>query len=582
MTVLLSTVITSSLGGYLVWKSYQALRSQAEQGQLELAKILASEADEDISRIFEQILLLSKRSWAMNLEKKTMVKELSQDVIDSGMTDAYLFLRPDEKIFARSYSALGVMGMPDQKFFHEVLKKEKKLKGLVSIDLYETGFQDRGMVVSTPVFRGSQWLGVLAGIIYLPKHDIGDLQMVRIGKSGSAYLVNQDGIGVIHPNRAKWLKDLSSSPPVAALKKQKEGIVQFTSGSGKEILAAFATIPICSWGIVIRQPAEECYAPAFDMLVFMSFFLAIAILVSIFLALTFSKRIVRPILDLATQVRRYESGEVNYRVLEEIKPRDEVGILKHALSRMAHTIETQAKEREKAYARTLEAEKRLSESERLATLGQFSAGLAHELNNPLAVILGSAEMARNAKGSKLCDWLDEIYREGDRCRRIVSDLLNFAKPLQLKIKNIDLVTLIRETWDQIESKKETHRLNTTSAHFHVWGDWDRFKQVFINLFKNAIEAMPAGGEVSVELKKMKGYYVVTIKDEGKGILKKNISKLFRPFFTTKSGGTGLGLAIIRSILQAHQGNLSLESNRPRGVKITLRWPQNLKPIKGKT
>jgi signal transduction histidine kinase len=285
-------------------------------------------------------------------------------------------------------------------------------------------------------------------------------------------------------------------------------------------------------------------------------------------------------LELADKVHRYEEGGFDLPAVRTSEPKDEVGILRRALERMASTIQSRTQEREKAYARTLRAERKTSESERLATLGQFSAGLAHELNNPLAVIMGSAQMAKDSKGVKLQSWLNEIHREANRCRQLVIDLLNFSKPVQLKIRRLDLADLIAETWEKVVLGRPNYQMKLSRSPFPVMGDPDRLRQVYLNLFKNAVEAMPDRGEVRVELKKNGNWIVVTVTDRGTGILKKNISKLFRPFFTTKAEGTGLGLVIVRSILLAHEGTLKVERGKPCGVKITLRWPQKAKNQRG--
>jgi two-component system sensor histidine kinase AtoS len=308
------------------------------------------------------------------------------------------------------------------------------------------------------------------------------------------------------------------------------------------------------------------------MLGFMSLFMGFVLLISFFLSLTLSERVIQPILELADRVHHYEAGGLDPKSVQVVEPRDEVGILRRALERMALMIRIRTRERERAYHRTLLVERKMSESERLATLGQFSAGLAHELNNPLAVILGAAQMGRDAKGPQLRHWMDEIHREADRCRRLVRDLLNFSKPIELKAKKMNLAALVEEVWKQTLPEAPEYRLRLTPGPFWVKGDSERLKQVFINLFKNSFEAMHQGGEVRVDFKKTSKFAQATLTDGGSGILKKNIPKLFRPFFTTKAAGTGLGLVIVRSILLAHQGTLTVERGRPRGVKITLQLP----------
>jgi signal transduction histidine kinase len=255
-----------------------------------------------------------------------------------------------------------------------------------------------------------------------------------------------------------------------------------------------------------------------------------------------------------------------------LEPTDEVQILGKAIGRMAHRIKIQGRQRERAYVRTLHAERKLAEAERLATIGQFSAGLAHELNNPLAVILGAARMARESEGKKLKSWLDEIHREADRCTRLVSDLLNFARPMQLKVQRVDLAALAEETWRHIHKNPQEHLFKCEAKRFFASVDPDRFKQVLVNIFRNAVDAMPKGGEMRIEMGKKKDLAWLKVADQGNGVLKKDVPQLFRPFFSTKSSGTGLGLALSRAILQAHRGQIWFEPNKPRGVKICMEWP----------
>ncbi len=575
MTVLLSTVMTAFLGGALVWQAYQALQLQTQQSQLTLAKTLAWQANAGLSRAFQAIQVLSKRPEAVNLDKGPLDRELTLVTTVTELTDGFMLMLPDGKIFAQSYSGIDPSNLPSHQFFFEILHKPYPAKSHVSVDFYMTPLKNRGVVLSTPVFLEGKLRGVLFGIIYLPNHTIGNLETMKFGRTGFVYMVNQDGIGIVHPDRNKWLKDLSDKPPVAAFKKNREGVIRFTE-EDQDYLAAYTTIPTTSWGVIVKQSTEECYAPANQMLVFMSLFLGFALLISFFLSLALSEKVIKPILELADMVHRYESGGLDPRSVQTEEPRDEVGILRRALERMALMIRIRTRERERAYGRTLQAERKMSESERLATLGQFSAGLAHELNNPLAVILGAAQMGRDAKGPRLRYWLDEIHREAERCRRLVLDLLNFAKPIELKSRQLDLAALVEEAWKQTRPESPEYRLIRSKESYWVAGDSDRLKQVFINLFKNSMEAMPRGGEVKVDFKKTAAFAHVIVTDGGAGILKKNIPKLFRPFFTTKAAGTGLGLVIVRSIMRAHQGTLTVERGSPRGVKMTLRWPQNRK------
>ncbi len=572
MTVLLSTGTTGFLGGYLVWKSYQSLRLQAQQAQLTLAKTLAWQVDQSLSNTFQAIEVLSKRPEITLMVRSSVIREMTLVTNATELIDGLLLFTPQGHLFAQGQPSVNPQNLPPSSFFIENIKRAEELKSSVLVDVYKTKSDEVGVAVSAPVFRDGHLVGVLVGVTYLPNHSIKNLETAHFGKTGYAYMVNQQGFAIVHPDKTRLLGTVNGSPAVQKLKTQKEGVIQFKNRAGEEVLAAFATVESASWGVIVRQTAEECYEPAARMLKFMSLFLALTLIASLLLALTLSERVVRPILNLATQVGRYESGQLDSKKWESLKPTDEVEILGQAIGRMAQNIKAQTHSRERAHRRTLQAERKLAESERLATIGQFSAGLAHELNNPLTVILGSAQMARNAKGVKFKNWLDEIYQEANRCRRLVSDLLTFAKPIQLRFQRFDLTFLARETWAQIPKGELKYQLKCVSKPFMVSADKDRVKQVLLNVMRNAVEAMPQGGIVLIELKKNKGSIWVRVTDTGKGILKKDAAQLFRPFFTTKPSGTGLGLVIARSILQAHGGRIQVRANRPHGTRIILEWP----------
>jgi signal transduction histidine kinase len=151
-------------------------------------------------------------------------------------------------------------------------------------------------------------------------------------------------------------------------------------------------------------------------------------------------------------------------------------------------------------------------------------------------------------------------------------LLTFAKPIEIRPQRFDLVLLFQECWDQIPKTTDRYYLKIQPTAFMVKADKDRIKQVMVNTLRNALEAMPTGGEVEIRLKEKNNKIYVSIGDRGTGISKKTLSQLFRPFFTTKSSGTGFGLVIAQSILQAHKGRIRLESRKPTGTWIRMEWP----------
>jgi signal transduction histidine kinase len=207
----------------------------------------------------------------------------------------------------------------------------------------------------------------------------------------------------------------------------------------------------------------------------------------------------------------------------------------------------------------------LRQSEKLASMGQLSAGIAHELNNPLGVILMYANLALEEidKKSEMYEDLSLISEEADRCKNIVSGLLNFARQNKIVPRPTDIREMIDQCLKitQIPKKvklKVTHNLEEPMAEI----DRDQIIQVLSNLLNNAITAMLYGGVLSVKTSDTPDTIAIEVEDNGIGIPNKNKSKIFEPFFTTKQmgQGTGLGLAVSYGIVKMHKGKIELETN----------------------
>lgn len=207
----------------------------------------------------------------------------------------------------------------------------------------------------------------------------------------------------------------------------------------------------------------------------------------------------------------------------------------------------------------------LHQSEKLAGMGQLSAGIAHELNNPLGVITMYSNILKEElpDGHPMKADLDLITEQADRCRKIVGGLLNFARKNQVNLVEASLRKLIEHSINAVivpEHITIKTLLDATNDTLAV--DYDQMTQVIANLLKNAIDAMPAGGEIVIEASIQPEKTLISIKDQGCGIPPENMGKLFTPFFTTKAPGkgTGLGLPIIYGIVKMHKGDISIESN----------------------
>jgi len=225
----------------------------------------------------------------------------------------------------------------------------------------------------------------------------------------------------------------------------------------------------------------------------------------------------------------------------------------------------------------------LKQSEKLAHMGQLSAGIAHELNNPLGVITmySNILMDEAPEGDAVRDDLKLIVEQAERCKKIVSGLLNFARKNQVNRSETDVIKFMQHSLNSvIKPENITFSFSSEIADPVAWLDIDQMMQVLTNLEKNAIEAMPAGGVLTVGVEGNHEEITFTVADTGTGIQKENMDKLFTPFFTTKEmgKGTGLGLALIYGIVKMHKGKITVESNAeaangPTGTTFRITVPR---------
>lgn len=225
-----------------------------------------------------------------------------------------------------------------------------------------------------------------------------------------------------------------------------------------------------------------------------------------------------------------------------------------------------------------QTEEQLRRADRLSALGELSAGMAHEIRNPLGSIKGAVEIIKDdytAEEAKY-EFIQILIRETDRLNQIVQEFLGFAKPKNPELQFVDLneslesvLTLAAQQARKAGVKVEK-KLDPAIGKRSL--DAGLLKQAFLNLILNAIQAMPDGGSLSVESSLRNGALEVTIADTGIGIPEENRKKLFSPFFTTKKNGTGLGLAITYRIIENHRGVIDVASRPGGGTAFTVRIP----------
>jgi two-component system, NtrC family, sensor kinase len=220
-----------------------------------------------------------------------------------------------------------------------------------------------------------------------------------------------------------------------------------------------------------------------------------------------------------------------------------------------------------------EHEQKLVESEKLAGIGRLAAGVAHEINNPLGVILGYAKLLGKKAPPGVAEDLAVIEEEALRAKEIVEGLLDLSRPLPAGADPVDLRAL---SDDVVSRLREARLLDGVEVHVEgaatAPGNAEKLRQVLVNLVRNAAEAAGAGGRVEVAVGEWDGSAEVAVADSGPGIPSDRRAHLFEPFFTTKPRGTGLGLAVSRAIARAHGGDLAAVATPGGGARFALRLP----------
>ncbi len=217
--------------------------------------------------------------------------------------------------------------------------------------------------------------------------------------------------------------------------------------------------------------------------------------------------------------------------------------------------------------------------EKLAAIGGLAAGVAHEIRNPLSSIKGIASYYKSKfeDGSEDKEMAGVMIEEVDRLSRVISELLEFARPTKLNRKPSDMNELLKHSTRLVEqeaaAKNVDIQLNLISDPVEADVDPDRLTQCFLNLFLNALHAMENGGRLTVSSSTgVNGNVAIDIKDNGSGISAEDLSKIFDPYFTTKPKGTGLGLAIVHKIIEAHQGQIKVRSTMGQGTVVSIALP----------
>ena len=406
-------------------------------------------------------------------------------------------------------------------------------------------------------------------------------------------------------NKARFIADFSSSDYKDFPANKKTQVRELPGGTQIEFTSPLlidndkrqevaGNISIVFSLTTTRTAIKEMHKNIFKM--------AFAIIVSfcLLIGLFFRQKILHPIKNLIDLTADIKKGDFNRRI--PVNTQDELGELTSSFNNMLDELEKSKREIELWNVRLQDEIARVSEelqdkqsqllkSEKLASLGVLSSGIAHEINNPLGVILGHSQLLlkdlKEKKGldtsKETKDLLETIERYSKRCSHIVKSLLQFTHKREFQFEEID-VLLALENSLMFTGERISQKGIEVTRHFspklpRLTADAIQLEQVFINLLLNAEQSISKKGKIIITTNLDKNIHKknmvkIVFEDNGEGVTEEDLSKIFDPFFTTKDPGegVGLGLSISYGIIKAHHGEITIRSQKNRGTTVTIQLP----------
>jgi signal transduction histidine kinase/ActR/RegA family two-component response regulator len=307
---------------------------------------------------------------------------------------------------------------------------------------------------------------------------------------------------------------------------------------------------------------------------------AIGILVSGGAVWFFIRRVTRPLIELRNSAEAVGRGDFSRRI--ERFSNDECGELAVAFNQMTSNLQTSRAELEHAMQTVKATQEQLIQSEKLSAVGQFVAGVAHELNNPLTAVIGFSELLQSMDtDEKTRGHLDRIAKSAHRCHKIVHSLLSFARQEAPERKLVALHTIVDEVLEIMAYDLRTSNVTVVREFAPslppIMADPHQLQQVFVNILGNArqaIEPFQREGRIVVRTQVQDGWVTIEFQDNGPGIKPEHVARIFDPFFTTKPAGkgTGLGLSLSYGLIQEHGGRIKARSELGHGAAFIIELP----------
>jgi signal transduction histidine kinase len=409
-------------------------------------------------------------------------------------------------------------------------------------------------------------------------------RLLRSPVSGGAfkvYLLDGSGQVIAHPEEEKVLSraDLAARTVVRdALKSDAAAGSREYDGPKMAWVASWARPKAGQLLVVAEAPREEAFRATAELTRRALVFGGVVIVIAVLLAGYFSRRVAFPLRDLESTIQRVSRGELGAEV--DVSTANEIGSLAESFNQMSRELSRRADELDVKNAQ-------LVQSEKMSAIGELSAGLAHEVKNPMVGIVGFAQLGQESTSlEEAREYFKLIDNDAQRANGILQNLLEFARPPDVEQEMLDFNQVVEAAVKLTAHQLQLNgvKVQTTFAPEvpRVKGNGNQLRQVLLNLMMNASQAMEGQPvkRLFVETKGGDAGAQVSVRDVGPGISPEAQARLFEPFFTTKprGKGTGLGLSVSRSIIEAHRGEIRVESELGKGATFYIRLPAADVPI----
>lgn len=400
-----------------------------------------------------------------------------------------------------------------------------------------------------------------------------------VGKTGYIYAMTRHGELTIHPflegTNVYNEKDHEGRYFIREMSEHKEGWIRYswqnqTDPAPRMKIVRYQYFAPWDWIVAVGSYEDEFYEPAHaigkHIVSSMALLTCLMGALAVLLLFWASKYLTDPIRRLSAGVRDVRRGRLDTKL--SVTSNDELGELAADFNEMTEVLQ-----------RNKELESNLAQQNKMASIGVLSSEVAHEINNPLGVIMGYAAHLENKMNpdDPNFKFIQQIKRESKRCKNIVQDLLSYARVPRPTLAATDIKELISQIVDfathHTDMEGVTVRTEFAPTLALLAVDGDQIRQVAMNLMLNAAGAMPEGGTLTISsVVTEQGWVKIIFQDTGAGIAAEHLEKIFEPFFTTKKRGTGLGLAITKTIVEQHGGTLEVASTVGQGTTVTVSLP----------